>query len=282
MPGSTRLAVRRGAAVLAPRRTVRPEFSFMSEYDRDLLGSFGQSPDATATGHRPVVTHVDLVRQLLDGDPLGPVAPDLVMVCYALPDVHPFTTTATRLNQLLGNRAASFALGEQGLAAPFSALRVAAAYCRLGYCDQAVLAVLEQTTLPNHDPLVHSEDLVDSGAVLLLQAGGQGPGLDVYDVWAQRRPDDCARRLADLTASAGSGASLLVEGPRSGHGVPVDGVEVHRHADRTYCTSVWMALAQHPDWAERYATVVLHDTDPRSGTCAGAVLRTAADPESSP
>ncbi|MET9914616.1 hypothetical protein ABZZ74_49400 [Streptomyces sp. NPDC006476] len=282
MAGSKRLAVQHGAAVLAPSRTSRPEFSMMCEYDRDLLSSFGQSPDAAATGQRPVVTHVDLVQQLLDADPLGPVEPDLVMVAYALPDVHPFTTTATHLNRLLGNHAASFAIAEQGLAAPFSALRIAAAYCRLGYCDQAVLAVLEQTTLPNHDPLVHSADLVDSGAVLLLQAAGEAPGLDVRDVWVQRSPTYCGQRLADLIASARSGELLLVQGPRIGHDVPADGVEVHRHADRTYCTSVWMALAQHSEWAEQYTTVVLHDTDPRSGTCAAAVLRTVAHPESSP
>lgn len=281
MAGST-LAVRHGAAVLAPPRTVRPEFSIMADYDRDLLASFGQSPDPEAAEDRPVATHVDLVRQLLDGDPLGSVEPDLVMVAYALPDVHPFTTTSTRLNEAFGNRAASFALAEQGLAAPFSALRIAAAYCRLGYCDQAVLAVLEQTTLPNHDPLVHSADLVDSGALLLLQSGSEGPGLDVHDVWVQRGPDDCARRLADLTASARSGTSLLVEGPRRGHDIPADGMDVHRHAERTYCTSVWMALAQNPQWAGQYATVVLHDTDPRSGTCSAAILRTAAHQESSP
>ncbi|MFI0776847.1 hypothetical protein [Streptomyces sp. NPDC021212] len=281
MPGST-LAVRHGAAVLAPRRTVRPEFSIMAEYDRDLLTSFGQSPEPVSAGDRPVVTHTDLVQRLLDGDPLGPVEPDLVMVSYALPDVHPFTTTSTHMNRVFGNRAASFAIAEQGLAAPFSALRVAAAYSRLGYCDQAVLAVLEQTALPNHDPLVDSADLVDSGVLLLLQAGHEGPGLDVHDVWTQRRPDDCARRLADVTASAPSGTALLVEGPRGGHDLPADGVEVHRHTERTYCTSVWLELAQNPQWAGQYATVVLHDTDPRSGTCSAAVLRTAAHPESSP
>jgi len=279
MAGST-LAVRQGAAVLAPPRAVRPEFSLVAEYDRDLLASFGQRPDPEAAGERPVVTHVDLVRQLLDGDPLGSVEPDLVMVSYALPDVHPFTTSSTRLNQAFGDRAASFAIAEQGLAAPFSALRIAAAYSRLGHCDQAVLAVLEQTTLPGHDPLVHDADLVDSGALLLLRSGGEGPGLDVHDVWVQRTPGDCARRLAGVTASARSGTSLLVEGPRGGHAVQPDGMEVHRHTGRTYCTSVWLELARNLQWAEQYATVVLHDTDPRSGTCSAAILRTTAPPES--
>ncbi|WP_055555601.1 hypothetical protein [Streptomyces sp. NBRC 110028] len=281
MAGST-LAVRQGAAVLAPPRTVRPEFSIMAEYDRDLLTSFGQSPDVVSAGDRPVVTHADLVQRLLDGDPLGTVEPDLVMVSYALPDVHPFTTTSTQLNRAFGNRAASFAVAEQGLAAPFSALRVAAAYCRLGYCDQAVLAVLEQSTLPNDDPLVDGADLIDSGALLLLQSGQEGPGLSVHDVWTQTGPADCARRLAEVTAADRADTALVVEGPRGGHDTLPDGVEVHRHAERTYCTSVWLELAQNPQWAGQYDTVVLHDTDPRSGTCSAAVLRGAAHPEPSP
>lgn len=286
MADSQLLAVRHGATVLEPRRTAHPGLPDLSEYNRDLLSSFGQSMNTTAFEDQPMVTHTDLVQQLLAGDPLGPVTPDLVMVAYALPDVHPFTTTATQLNWLLGNRAASFAVSEQGLAAPFSALRIAAAYCRLGRCDKAVLAVVEQTVLPNHDPIVESAKLVDSGVVLLLETGGEAPGLSVHEVWTQVQPAECGRRLARLATAARPGDTLLVEGPGARHDKPLHnepsgGMEAYRHTDPTYCTSVWLALAEHPEWADRYATVVLHDTDARSGTCATAVLRTAGRKPSS-
>lgn len=284
MAAGTLLAVRPGASVLAPPRTVRPDLSVMAEYDHDLLGSFAQCTKPAVGDGRPVVTHTDLVENLLDGDPLGQADPDLVMVAYALPDVHPFTTTATTLAKRFGNRATSFAVAEQGLSAPFSALRIAAAYHRLGHVRQAVLAILEQTTLPNHDPVVDEADLVDSGVLLLLEshgpgaaAGGDGAAdgaaLAVQDVWAQRPAGECVRRLSAATGS-GEGSTLLVEGPLSGHGVPAQhhGVDLHRHTGATYCTSVWLALAGHPEWHEQYDRIVLHDTDPRSGTCAGAVL----------
>ncbi|GHF70390.1 hypothetical protein FHX82_005602 [Amycolatopsis bartoniae] len=272
-----RLAIRRGSTVLEPHRVAHPEIPGLEEYHRDLLRSFGQDLDPAAAANPPAVTHADLVEQLLDGDPLGPVVPDLVLVAYALPDVHPFTTTATHANWRLGNHAASFAVSEQGLAAPFSAVRIADAYFRAGRCSAAVLAVLEQTTLPNQDPLVDKENLVDSGALLLLSAEDDGlPALGVEQIWTQRQPAACARRLA--AAVGEPGATLVVEGPWAlDHGVSGAGVTVDRLGTRTYGTSVWLALAEHREWAQRYDTVVLHDTDPRSDCCAAVVLRSSRE-----
>ena len=271
-----RLAFRGGASVLEPRRIEQPGIPGLDEYNQDLLRSFGQDPDPEATAGPPMLTHVDLADELLDGDPLGPVIPDLVMVAYALPDVHPFTTTATHVNWRLGNHAASFAVSEQGLAAPFSAVRIADAYFRAGRCRTAVLAVLEQTVLPNADPLVREENLVDSGALLVLSAADDGrPALGVDQIWTQARPAACAQRLAE----AAGPATLLVEGPQAVEH-QVTGVRTHRLATRTYGTSVWLALAEHPDWAQRYDTVVLHDTDPRSAGCAAVVLRATRHPGS--
>lgn len=274
MSDCARLAVRRGTTVIEPPRRTREDSPSLLEYHRDLLESFGQELDPAAVTPGPVVTHVDLVEQLLAGDRLGPVTPDLVLVAYALPDVHPFTTTATHANWRLGNHAASFAVSEQGLAAPFSALRIAAAYRKAGRCSQAVVAVVEQTSLPNHDPVVDERGLVDSGALLLLDAHGDGPALGVDEIWTQRDPVVCGERLAGVTARGRPGSTLVVDGPSAvEHAVAAD-TRVRRLTTRTYCTSVWLALAEHPEWAEEYETVVLHDTDPRSGSCSSAVLRT--------
>ncbi len=86
----------------------------------------------------------------------------------------PFTAVAPYLTDRLGGRAANFAIAQQGLAAPFTALRIASAYARAGRAAEVVIAVLEQTTLPTPFPLVRETPLVDSAAALVLGTSSAG------------------------------------------------------------------------------------------------------------
>jgi hypothetical protein len=163
-----------------------------------------------------------------------------------------------------GGTATSFSISEQGLAAPFTALRVAASFARSGRCQEALIAVLEQTTLPNSFPFVDS--LVDSGVLVVLGTSG-GPA--VTEVSSTPNPAETRGRLAEFPAG-----TLLVLGPWVDATV-LDTDSTCLQVNRgSYCTSVWVALAAWwRDWQRDYDTVVLCDTEPRTGEGHFAVLR---------
>ncbi|MFD0382058.1 hypothetical protein ACFQ2B_05425 [Streptomyces stramineus] len=136
------------------------------------------------------------------------------MLAHALPDLHPFTAVAPHLDLLLGSGATAVGISQQGLAAPFTALRVVAAYQRSGRSTRAVVAVLEQATLPVHFALAHDTPLTDSG-VLLLLGTGDGPALGGVESLPPGVPPGA--RVAELTAAdPGAPSSSPAPGCRRG------------------------------------------------------------------
>ncbi|WP_030177304.1 hypothetical protein [Streptomyces sp. NRRL S-813] len=264
------LAVRAAAAVRSPRGRAPGDTSAALDYYRDLLTPFGEKPDEELFGRGSHVHHRDLADLLVADDGVGRSRPELLIVTHALPDVVPFTAVAPYLTDHLGGRAANFAIGQQGLAAPFTALRIASAYHRAGRAAEVVLAVLEQTTLPTPFPLVQETPLVDSAAALVLGAF-TGAGLRFV------RAHSAGSVAAALDGSAldrdlGDGGTLLVLGPWVTEDVP-EHAEVHRVAPGSYCTSLWLELADHwQEWQRSYRRIVLCDTDPRSGRTHVALL----------
>jgi hypothetical protein len=241
----------------------------LTTYWRDLLAPFGIEADEQRLRDSPNIGFAELAEAALDQAPAGVVDPDLLLLAYALPDLHPLKSVTAHLNHLLGGRSRCFAISEQGLRAPFTALRVADAYARSGRCASLALFVCEQTTLAYHDPLVHDTPLVDSAALLYFDGAG---GFTFRDTHTARGEDVGA--LAGAAAARGEGPVLVVAGPW---------VEQRRLAaleatvrpcpGGTYCTSVWLELARnHRDWAQTYRSVVLCDTDPRSGQAQVALL----------
>ncbi|MFI9201799.1 hypothetical protein [Streptomyces sp. NPDC053048] len=246
---------------------------------RDLVEPFGSTVDERRLRGGPNVSHRDLVDRMVGhGDGEGGVGgtADLVVVSHALPDVHPFTAVASHLNMLLGGDAKSFCVSEQGLAAPFTALRIISAFQSAGRAGRAVLAVLEQTTLPTPHPLVDSGELTDSGVLLVLD---EGEGLGVSSVESFPSPEATTARIAEL-ATADPAGTLFVLGPRSGVGASAPaGARVHQAGAGSYCTSVWLELARHwQQWQREFTTVVLCDVDPLDHQGQLAVFRAAAAP----
>lgn len=245
----------------------------LSTYHREMLAPFGVEVDEERLRRSPNVCFSQLAEAVLA--PLSTVVtqPDLLILAYGLPDLYPLKSTTSYLNHLLGDRSRSFAVAEQGLRAPFTALRIADAYARAGRYADVALFVCEQTTLPYHDPLVHDTPLRDSAVLLYFDDSAEG-----------------AFRFAGTTRGAvGAGAetvvkpylssvdvdrTLLVTGPW----VPPEAAaalvpHVHRSAPGTYCTSTWLDLARHhEDWAREFDAVVLCDTDPRTGLSQAALL----------
>lgn len=244
------------------------------DYFSDLLAPFGLKPDEELLRGGPRVEHSDLVDLLLADEALAASIPDLLIVAHALPDVVPFTAVAPYLSRRLGGQPTNFAVGQQGLAAPFTAPRIAGAHAAAGRSRQTVLAVLEQTTLPTRFDLVHRTPLVDSAAALVLEAGPDGEaGLRFERATHDVSPSVVVKLCGGL--DEGAGDTLLVLGPWFPGDFPFPpGPATHRVREGTYCTSVWIELARHwQEWQRSYGTVVLCDTDPRYGETHGAVFR---------
>ncbi|MEU3626931.1 hypothetical protein BS329_39415 [Amycolatopsis coloradensis] len=254
--------LRAAVSVVSPEAGSPEDDPSIAAYYRDLVEPFGSTVDSELLRTGRNVAHREIVSALAADDQVAAVRPGLVVLAQALPDVLPFTAVAAHLNMLLGGQATSFGISEQGLAAPFTALRVIDAHQREGCGETAVLAIVEQTTLPSRYWLVHDTPLVDSG-VLLLFGSGAGPSIGGVE-----RVED----LGDRLRSFGSG-TLLVLGPWV-TGVDVLDVPAHRVGPGSYCTSVWLALAEYwRQWRDQHDTVVLAETDPVSGDSHLAIVR---------
>jgi hypothetical protein len=244
----------------------------VTAYHREMLAQFGAEVDEELLKRSPNIGYPQLCEEVLAALPVRCRDPDLLLLAYGLPDMFPLKSTTAHLNFLLGGGSRSFAVSEQGLRAPFTALRIADAYARSGRCASLALFICDQTTLPCHDPIVHDTPLVDSAVLLYFDDRGGGlayqPG---------SRPDG-TRRLGELLAAAMTGLdaarTLVVAGSWVDDAeLAPAGPNVHRAAPGTYCTGVWLDLARHHEaWSRTYQHLVLCDTDPRSGRSQTAIL----------
>jgi len=223
------------------------------------------------------LAHAELVDRLVAKVPRAVLDPDLALLAYAAPDLHPYKLVATHLNYVTGGKAHSMALSGQGLGAPFTALRVAAAYERTGRSSRSLIVIVESAAGTQVDS-------VDSGVLL---AFGTDDGLwAVEDVAAFDARAELAERLGRLGRLArlarlarDAEGVLLVLGPTVADDPRVSAsvsrhAEVHRAEDGGYCVSVWLALARNwDDWSRSRPVVALCESDPVTGTSHLAVLR---------
>ncbi|MFW5418670.1 hypothetical protein J0910_18825 [Nocardiopsis sp. CNT-189] len=259
-------------AVVSPEGETAPGIDELTDFYRDLAAPFGTAVDAERVRAGTRVSHRDLADRLASArDPHPP--PGLIVLTHALPDLHPFTAVAPRLDALLGGGATAFGISQQGVSGPFTALRLVDRFQRSGRCTTAAVAVLEQSTMPSPHPHAPAGGLVDSGVLLEFGAGG-GPVLGAVEEFApSERPGP---RLAALAAESPEG-TLLVLGPGVDDGGSGTADRVRARAD-THCTGIWLALAENLSaWAEEYRTVLLCDRDPGSGHGHLAVFRSSAE-----
>ena len=232
---------------------------------------------------------------------------DLIVVAFAIHDVVPGRSTANYLSHLCPGSPMSFAICDQGAAAPFTGLRLLRAYTRTGGCRTALLVVVEQATL-HYDcpaPAPSTAPFPAAGAVrgvvparnaaVALLFGESGPGrLDTVrqhpDVGPAQLGDLLAGELAalstvdtDITLVAGNGlaGAALVAGPA---GAPASGRVVAAPAGQP-CTGVWWELAGGlPGWREQGQRVLLADYDPALRyLCVSALdVDAGAEPASGP
>ncbi|RFU83332.1 hypothetical protein DY218_28265 [Streptomyces triticagri] len=234
-------------------------------YFADLLGPYDLKADEELLRRGAGVTHRRLAELVTDADGVRDSRPQLIVVAHALPDVVPFTAVAPHLTERLGGDAVNFGLSQQGLGAPFTALRIAAAHVRSGRATDVCVAVLQQTTLPTELPPLGRGQLTDSAAALLLRTGPSAGRLELAGAGQGPPPP------------TPPGRTLHVLGPAPDDSDLPHGVDLHHSAPGSYCTAVWLELAAHwREWQDTYDTVVLRDTDPRTGAAHHAVFRAAA------
>ncbi|WP_019548318.1 hypothetical protein [Streptomyces sulphureus] len=270
------LSLQAAGSVLDPPARTYQENPADLRFFEDLLERHGQRFDRERFLSGRHVDHRSLTDLLADQDGLRGRTADLIVVAHALPDVLAHGVTASHAALRFGDGVHGFSVADQGLAAPFTGLRIVSAFRASGRARHPVLLVVEQTTLPAHDPVVDDGPvrLVDSGALLAFGEDGPlrlGAGSDEVrvDLPADRLPE-----LIRAQAHPDAGETLVVLGPDAPEPEPVPGGHLHRVPPGSYATSVWIALADNwREWARRFDRVLLCDVDRRRGRGCLATLR---------
>ncbi|MDG4766907.1 hypothetical protein O7632_22805 [Solwaraspora sp. WMMD406] len=217
-------------------RAFGPRGGFRSpgvEIIRDLAAAYGVPFPAQryATDRRTTFTEMvaDLVDELTEpDDPVG-----LVVLAHAVPDAET-GWPACYLATALPADPMAFAVADQGVVTPFTALRIAAAQVRARNLTRAVVLILDQTVLlrdpaADADPPTPTENRVVAltfgrpGAVDRPGTGGVG-GRDVVgrlsvELTPAVTPPRADELLPELIAAAGIGADhrLVLGGGLADH-----------------------------------------------------------------
>ena len=146
-----------------------------ARYFDDLARPYGYTAHADLLGDErapsPGQSYGEMAAALIGSlvDPAETV--DLLVLAFSVHDMLPGRATATYLSHVCPGTPLSFAVCDQGTAAPFTGLRIVASYAAAGLCRRAVLIVVEQAVLPYdtpaHRPAGHH-------AVAMLYEAGDG------------------------------------------------------------------------------------------------------------
>jgi hypothetical protein len=196
----------------------------------DLVRPYGVPlrPDASG-GH----SYGEMLAESI-ADLVPPDSPaDVLILGFAMPDVWPERATASFLSDACPGHPLAFALCDQGVAAGFTALRLARDYAAGGGCRRVLVALAEQTRLDYDPPAPASVPARPAAFVMLCEArpgaasapasvaGGPGHGgapllaavRVLPGVAAGQVPAVLGRELADLPVTEpGEEKRLLVLG----------------------------------------------------------------------
>ncbi|MGW7085430.1 hypothetical protein ACWGH2_18355 [Streptomyces sp. NPDC054871] len=252
------------------------------EFFREMGAPYGAQFDREGYATSGRRTSVELAYGALDA--LGPLTagecPEVVVVGYASPDFDHAELVASCLKQRLPGEPLSFALSDQGVIAPFSALRVASEYARRCGFRRLLLMVVDQSTQPFAVPDAGQAPVREDVAVALLidwDGGGNAvPGM------AHGRPSAGVFAAWDAAVDVVAGAGLT--GGGAAPELPVyDGTLTEAEPGQP-CTGVWTALLGAPAGARHtvvadydrerdflaYCTLDMGELETDDGFCTGA------------
>lgn len=232
---------------------------YLSDMTRLYGGTF--SRELFASGHRNAFT--TMAATVLDelAPSTGPL--DLIVIAHVTPDADPRRSTACYLTETAPGDALAFAISDQGVLAPFTALRVLGDYAGGGGAERALLLVMDQSTLPY--PASPAEQMAPAEDVIvgfLLESQRPAGGIAVRP-HCDADPQDLAaliaaessRHQAPVTLIAGRGLDLERD-------LPLGVDEVIVAAAGRPCTGVWSAFADNlARWSVTGRQVLVADYD---------------------
>jgi hypothetical protein len=182
----------------------RPEH--LADYLADLVRPYPVELVSTMPAGQ---SYAEMAAALIAATVAADQSVDLLLLCFAVPDLHPGRATATYLSHLCPGTPLSFAVCEQGSAAAFTGLRIASEYLASVDCQRALLLVVEQAGLPYPVPVpVPAEH---RGVALLLESGGDGPQLASLHQAGGVSADQVSATLAAQIADQSPARLLLSE-----------------------------------------------------------------------
>lgn len=219
----------------------RPE---VADFHRWTAEAYGTRVDGERFAAAPKRAMPDLVAAAVDA--LGPLAardaPQIAVLAYVTPDFEHTRFAASLLHARLPGDPLTFAVSDQGVLSPFTALRVAVEYARRCGWTRLLLVVADQSSQPFPHP-ESGQLAVDRDAAVALLLGWEGGDAPVAGL-GQGRPEQALPALrTDL-----AGASLLAAGVGLADGpeLPLPGPRRRNAPAGQPCTGVWSALRGAP------------------------------------
>ncbi|MEV7773764.1 hypothetical protein [Kitasatospora sp. NPDC086791] len=205
-------------------------------------------------GHSYEELAAGLLREALAED--EPV--DLLILAFDTPDVRPGAPSSLALSRSVPGSPLAFAICDQGTAAAFTALRLAADHHRTGGCRRAVIVLAEQTAL-HYEPSEPVPLPERHAVVVLVCEEAPGAGLAVRQVTGSGSPEEAVRVRAE---ELGPGVEVVLGGGFDAEDLPAQPF-----------TGLWARLAEHlPQWRKGERPVLLAGYDRRLGVLSTLTL----------
>ncbi|MDB1085984.1 hypothetical protein PJ985_00070 [Streptomyces sp. ACA25] len=222
-------------------------------------GLNGPAADDTWLREGPVVSHHDMVRAVarrLGSELLSEV--DLIVTVAAGSDWRHQSLPGPVLADLAGSDPLIVGISEQGVAGPFTALRIAAGHLAAGSRRRALVVLMEQSTLP---PCATAARPERDAAVALLLGTLTGPELGRVEITVTDRAAVAPRHSAPPPAVPPAGT--LLAGAGLGDLTPADGITLLRGEPGLPVTGLWLTLAHRLTSGEQPAgRLLVADRDP--------------------
>ncbi|MFI5776800.1 hypothetical protein [Nocardia sp. NPDC051570] len=254
------------------------------DYFADLAGQFGQPFHEEYFTSAAPNSFTDMATEMLSQATHPEEVFDLALIAHATPDARP-TRPACYLSHALAGDALSFALSEQGVTAPFTALRIAGEYARDTGFRRAMVMILDQSFLWNGAEARLPEGTRmpgrDSAVVLVLADDGAPGAISVRSIADVAAGEVCRLVTEQLREFAAAGPPMTtIAGVGVDRGI-ADEFRIEWAAADLPCTGLWTAFADGlPRWTVTGQRVVLVDYDPALrylSLCAVDVPRAQAD-----
>jgi hypothetical protein len=238
------LPVRPVAAAARAFRGHQPiEDDGLDLYLSDMVAGYGRSYDRELLARAQVTSYTTMASATIAD--LAPRVGSLqrIVLAFATPDIDSRASAGCYLVEAAPGRPTVFCVSDQGVTAPFTALRLAADHLRGAAPDaRTALLVLDQRTIPWEVAPGERIPADDTAVAYALRPAAPGETGVLLSQRTEVTPDEAPALLAgilDEIAARHDRPLDLVAGPD----VPVaDGTErVHRVAPGSLCTGIWAA-----------------------------------------